>query len=219
MFILGFSNFLIGQSKLTITPYFCQSWENISNFEHRIELYKDGKLISKEFYPINDFTVEDLKKGKYQLKYETIFYQTIEREINLTKNNKSIEICIDDYLKIKEKTFFEKLQINDTLEIWAYQTGCEYLDFGKIQLVKQRNNIEATLIQNDEIHRIVLGKNQFDLIEEIEHKIQLIKANEEDGFLRTSHYEIKLNGIDKVITKFGIPAIGFEKKINEIFKK
>ncbi len=217
--VLGYSNFVIGQSKLSITPYFCQSWGDISNFEHEIEIYKEGKLIAKEFYPINDFTVDNLKKGKYLLKYKTIFNQTFEREINLNKRNKSIKICIDDYRKIKDETFTEKLQINDTLEIWAYQTGCEYLDFGKLQLVKTGNNVEATLIVNDEVRRKILTANQLRLIKEIENKIQLIKANEEDGFLRTSHYEIRLNNNEKVVTKFGVQAIGYDFKMKEIFKK
>jgi hypothetical protein len=217
--IIGYSNFVVGQSRLSITPYFCQSWGDISNFEHKIELYIEGKLIAKEFYPINDFTVNNLKTGKYLIKYNTIFNQEFERKINLNKKNKSIRICIDEYRKIKEKTFIEELQTNDTLEIWAYQTGCEYLDFGRLQLFKKGDNIEAILIANGEVHQRILIKSQLGLVEEIEHKIQLIKENEEDGFLRTSHYEIRLNGTEKVITKFGVEAIGYDLKIKDMFKK
>ena len=151
--------------------------------------------------------------------YITIFNQKFEREINLNKQNKSIKIYIDDYRKIKEKTFIKELKSSDTLEIWAYQLGCEYLDFGRLQLVKKGNDIEATLFENDESYRKILSKSHLRLIEDIEQKIQLIKENEEDGFFRTSYYEIRLNGEEKVTTKFGVQAIGYELKMKEIFKK
>ena len=83
--IFGYSNFVVGQTELSITPYFCQSWGDISHFGHEIELHKEGELITKEFYPINDFTVKNLEKGKYLIKYKTIFNQVFEKEINLNK--------------------------------------------------------------------------------------------------------------------------------------
>ena len=43
--------------------------------------------------------------------------------------------------------------------------------------------------------------------------------NEEEGYLRTSNYRIKLNGIEKVATTFGIQAIGYDLRIKEIFEK
>jgi hypothetical protein len=120
-------------------------------------------------------------------------------------------------LEIKKKTFIEELQANDTLEIWAYQTGCEYLDFGRLQLIKKGQNIEAILTQNNELVRKILSRSQLSLIEEIEQKIQLIKVNEENGYLRTFHYKIGLNGIEKVRTRYGVQVIGYQKKIREIF--
>jgi hypothetical protein len=215
--IFGYTNFVVAQSKLSVTPYF--SWGDISHFEHKIEIYQEGKMVTNEFYPINDFTVENLKKGKYLLKYRSIFNQEFEKTINFTKRNKSIKIYIDDYRKIKEKSFVQELEKNDTLEIWAYQLGCEYLDLGKLQLVKKGDNIEATLIENSESHRRILNKKQLRLVLEIEQKIQLIKMNEEDGFLRTSYYEIRLNNEEKVLTKFGVEAIGYALMMKELFNK
>ena len=43
--------------------------------------------------------------------------------------------------------------------------------------------------------------------------------NEEDGFLRTSYYEIRLNNEEKVLTKFGVEAIGYALMMKEIFNK
>ncbi len=215
--IFVYTNFVVAQSKLSVTPYF--SWGDISHFKHKIEIYQEGKMVTNEFYPINDFTVENLKKGKYLLKYRSIFNQEFEKTINFNKRNKSIKIYIDDYRKIKEKSFVQELEKNDTLEIWAYQLGCEYLDFGKLQLVKKGDNIEATLIENSESHRRILNKKQLRLVLEIEQKIQLIKMNEEDGFLRTSYYEIRLNNEEKVLTKFGVEAIGYALMMKEIFNK
>ena len=215
--VLGYSNFVVAQSKLSITPYF--SWGDISIYKHDIEIYQEEKLVANEFYPANDFTVENLKEGKYVLRYTTIFNQEFEKEINLNGKDKSIKIYIDDYRKIKEKTFVEELEPNDTLEFWAYQMGCEYLDFGRLQLVRKGDNIEATLIENGESHQKILNSSQLSSVEEIEQKIQLIKANEEDGLFRTSYYEIRLNGEKKVATKFGVQAIGYPLKMKEIFKK
>ena len=88
LLILGYSSFGICQSELSVTPVFCQSWKEISNIEHDIELYRNGELITKEFYPINDFTAINLKKGKYLLKYKSIFDQEFQREINLDRRKK-----------------------------------------------------------------------------------------------------------------------------------
>ena len=219
LLMLGYSSFGICQSELSVTPVFCQSWKEISNIEHDIELYRNGELITKEFYPINDFTAINLKKGKYLLKYKSIFDQEFQREINLDGRKKSIEICIDDYRETVENTFVEELDFGDTLEIWAYQTGCEYIDFGKLQLIKKIDGIEALLIKDGEVNSKILNDRHLSLIKEIEHRIHLIKMNENEGYLRTNHYEIKLNRVEKVKTSYWVLAIGYELKLQEIFGK
>lgn len=218
LIFLGHTSFSIGQSTLSITPYFCQSWNNISYNDYKIALYKDGTLITSAFYPVNDFTVDSLQQGTYIIKYNTIFNQPFEKTIKLDKRSKSITICIDEFRKIREKTFIEELQPNDTLEIWVYETGCEYTDWGKLQLIKKGNTMNATLIDWDSIvHRRVFNKRQLATLEHIEQKIHLVQANEEDGFLRTTHYEIRLNGTELVNTKFGLEATGYASKMKELF--
>ncbi len=216
--ILFSSNLILAQSKLIIIPCFCQLENEVSNFDHVTQLYNKDSFITDKFYPINDFTVEGLKKGKYLLKYKSIFNQDYELEINLKKKKKKIKICIDDYRPKTKITQIDKLEEGDTLQLWSYSTGCEYDDFGKIQLTKEDGLIKAILIKDNIICERIIGEKEKNLIREMEQKIQLIKDDEGSHNITVIWYEIKFNGEEKVKTLYWYEPIDYRANIKKIFE-
>jgi len=215
--IIFYSNLILAQTQLTITSCFCKSDNKISEFDHLTELYKDGVFITDKFYPINDFTVTGLKKGKYLLKYKSIFEQDYEIEIILKKKKKKIEICIDEFRPKNQTTLIEKLERGDTLEIWSYSTGCEYDDYGRIKLTKIENTMKATFIKAKTTREKIISEEEIQLLKELEQKIFLIKDIESRGYTGTYSYEIKVNGKKEIDTFYGIDPIEYRATIKKIF--
>ncbi len=215
---VAISNLLLSQKELTLNPILCQVWNQESRFYHKFELYKDGRITDNKFNPKNEFTVSGLKKGEYLLTYQSVFEQNFEQKIKLKRRKTRVTICVDNYVPIKKRTFIDELESNDTLEFWSDRTGCEYEDYGTLQIIKKENGMEAIFIKNNNIQRKILSKNQLKLIRDLEQKIIIINEIGEDGYTNTFHYGIKLNGESEVSAKYGINAVGFDFTMKKIFK-
>ena len=211
----------LSQRKLVVNPIFCQANGQESLYDHQYELYKDGALITKEIYPINDFTVPNLEKGIYQLKYKNIYEQDFVKEIKIKHKSTTVEICIDAYTPLSANALVDSLIQGDTLELASFMTGCYYENFGILKVFKEKSTYKAIFKKGNSVRtKRRLSKNNLIALRALEQKVLLLKNIEISGGSNTYHYYIKINNEFKMSTRYGLEnaLLGFDDSIEKIMK-
>ncbi len=150
LFLLGFLSFMIGCQK-NVNADFDIHIENSDAYDYRqhdlykIEIYKDEKIFKilepKEIAVSLDQNIklDSIKEGKYSFVYESIFGETINKEISVD-DSKTYRIAINPDLLIKKnkKSILGNLK-NSVAKLVFESRGCFHLKKDSIEIVNKEN--------------------------------------------------------------------------------
>ena len=96
---------------------------------------RDLRIIQNDSVIVEDintgggrFKINGLTAGLYTFQFTNLFGRLVEQEVEITKDQEPILICVDEFDDSEESTLFESLKNNDTLTLLVSSRGCEHDD-------------------------------------------------------------------------------------------
>ena len=190
LFILLFTLNSFSQKMLGVELVDCRQDQMNMNCCDGFKLYRNDTIIKE--YKTSE-VIQNLKPGKYQIKYGT-FYGFIKTDFFYLSDNYVTQknLCVNvlnDSLKrtFKNKLFFDKIKNGEKIKINYKYFGC--FKSGKDSILITKNNNQIYFIHKKIKKKIKL--NEMEILRNFEMEMKSFKLNDDIISTANGLYEIK----------------------------
>ncbi len=157
----------------------CETKSHNRKERHLSVLLKDSVIIKNVKTVSGEFTIKGLNENIYTFQFTNIFGQIVKKEINISKNNNAIILCVEEFQENNEMTFIESLKPNDTLSFEIILNSSTQYKNEKIIFFHENEILKAELyIENKLMKKIIINSAFREYIMVFEKKLkQINKVN------------------------------------------